>query len=633
MKQLLSILLLLCMLTGCSPSVSKPPPDPKPERPAEVVEVPEAPGILDKARKLDANGILRSVPNTAIDSGTYQELYAFGDQFFLYGLRYDQASFGSLTADLYMAVMDPQTGIVSRETILEDTAAHQIQICDKQVSVFDPQNGNLYIYDENLDLTVTHQLEPTWDIICTDNSCQKFYRFSYESGVFVTDLNTMETEAVLEEATGVSAPFVANTDSVCFSYVSLDSMLTKYAVLDLKTGSLKQLSLSGDFYNLTQSDTAFLSASSVSYDYRLERNDAIWQIPAIPNGSLHLLPETERLFSITDTDGRSYTLSLYDLDGTHISTCRYKTAIGATLSTPVWSEQHNGYFILCSEFNGTVSLLFWDCSTPSEGMALPLTALPETSDSGEAVDISLYERAGSLGERYGIRVRIADQCDTVFNSYTTEQVYDAWTIIGALDALESALSVYPDGFFAQLGYGTQPEVEIQLVGTLASNPPLDENANGFTSFVAFVEQQPGKNVIAMDIHQTGYLEQNFHHELSHIIDEKLAFDAIYREGALYSESDWIAQNPDGFTYTYDYHNLPEGIYTDGWDDYFIDIYARTYPGEDRARIFEYAMIGADWIFADPLREKLAYYSACIRDCFDTTGWPDVTPWEAVLDPA
>ena len=28
--------------------------------------------------------------------------------------------------------------------------------------------------------------------------------------------------------------------------------------------------------------------------------------------------------------------------------------------------------------------------------------------------------------------------------------------------------------------------------------------------------------------------------------------------------------------------------------------------------------------------KLAYYSECIRDCMDTTGWPAVTVWESML---
>ena len=83
---------------------------------------------------------------------------------------------------------------------------------------------------------------------------------------------------------------------------------------------------------------------------------------------------------------------------------------------------------------------------------------------------------------------------------------------------------------------------------------------------------------------------------------------------------------------YDSGHIPDAVLNDGYEAYFVDTYARTYPTEDRARTFEYAMAGWDWVFTEqePLREKLAYYAACIRDAFDTAGWPDVTTWEQPL---
>jgi len=76
------------------------------------------------------------------------------------------------------------------------------------------------------------------------------------------------------------------------------------------------------------------------------------------------------------------------------------------------------------------------------------------------------------------------------------------------------------------------------------------------------------------------------------------------------------------------------LHHDRWDyndKYFISSYACTYPTEDRATVWEQSMVGNDYPFRNkPLREKLEYYSRCIRDCFDTTGWPEVLPWEEVL---
>ena len=54
--------------------------------------------------------------------------------------------------------------------------------------------------------------------------------------------------------------------------------------------------------------------------------------------------------------------------------------------------------------------------------------------------------------------------------------------------------------------------------------------------------------------------------------------------------------------------------------------------EDRARIFEYAVEDSGTLFRDApgLIAKLQYYSDCIRDCFDTALWPEITAWEAPL---
>ena len=46
-------------------------------------------------------------------------------------------------------------------------------------------------------------------------------------------------------------------------------------------------------------------------------------------------------------------------------------------------------------------------------------------------------------------------------------------------------------------------------------------------------------------------------------------------------------------------------------------------------MMEMAMIGFEEEFAKKpkLKAKLEYYSACIRDCFDTKTWTETTKWE------
>ena len=65
----------------------------------------------------------------------------------------------------------------------------------------------------------------------------------------------------------------------------------------------------------------------------------------------------------------------------------------------------------------------------------------------------------------------------------------------------------------------------------------------------------------------------------------------------------------------------------------ITDYSLTYPTEDRAVLMAAAMCNFAWDFepGSGAREKLRYYADCIRDCFDTELWPEITYWEQVLN--
>ena len=68
-------------------------------------------------------------------------------------------------------------------------------------------------------------------------------------------------------------------------------------------------------------------------------------------------------------------------------------------------------------------------------------------------------------------------------------------------------------------------------------------------------------------------------------------------------------------------------------DFFIREYSMSVPSEDRADLMAAAMEGEIWAFEEGTgrRAKMRYYADCIRDCFDTEGWPETTLWEQVLN--
>ena len=102
-----------------------------------------------------------------------------------------------------------------------------------------------------------------------------------------------------------------------------------------------------------------------------------------------------------------------------------------------------------------------------------------------------------------------------------------------------------------------------------------------------------------------------------------------------SDEAWLALLPEGFEYGYSYEDDSDDsemvtAYVESGD--FITDYAMTNPTEDRAELMEGAMNDQTWSFkpGTGCRAKMQYYADCIRDCFNTDGWPETTCWEQVL---
>jgi hypothetical protein len=124
------------------------------------------------------------------------------------------------------------------------------------------------------------------------------------------------------------------------------------------------------------------------------------------------------------------------------------------------------------------------------------------------------------------------------------------------------------------------------------------------------------------------MEQSFYHELFHIIDSR-----VMSKCSLYDT--WDTLNPKGFSYDYDYianQNREDYQLTEGDRRAFIDIYAMSYPKEDRARIFEYAMLAhQEEVFAsDIMQSKLSRLCAGIRKGLGISKSTENLPWEQYL---
>lgn len=232
--------------------------------------------------------------------------------------------------------------------------------------------------------------------------------------------------------------------------------------------------------------------------------------------------------------------------------------------------------------------------------------------------------AQQLGDRYGVSIYLwPEDAAPVPEDYSFTAEYQVPTLQRMLEQLEAALSGFPEGFFAQAAqYSDSGRLQITLVRSLEGI-----GADTLTTATGIQYWQGAEACIALadDLQ----LEQYFYHELFHIIDNRVL-------GTSTAFDDWDSLNPDGFAYDNSYvENLDRSgdAYLDGSLRAFIDTYSMSYPGEDRARIFEYAMIpeGEELFTCEILQAKLACICQGIREAFGLTDYSGALPWEQYLN--
>ena len=323
-------------------------------------------------------------------------------------------------------------------------------------------------------------------------------------------------------------------------------------------------------------------------------------------------------------DGRK--LTMYDGEGRFLSACTLSGGRRDHCGTDfVWSERWQGWFFL-DHYRDECRLMFWDPAVRVE----PSSDLPrETVPAGTLLEQRLYDRAAELSERFGLDIRIAEQTVRDYKSYTAEVLADQQMTDRALDVLEDALAAYPEGFFRQLPFSDVRTIRIEIVDGLRPVSGADVSA----SELAFSHQRKGYYLLVLN--GSDMREGVIYHEISHVIDKRLAWDASLRTEALFSEERWLELQPEGFDYAGSYQDIPDSVKEFYDSGYFVQDYACVSPSEDRALTLEKAMLGDRAVFEENPRllPKLAYYCACIRDSFDDTGWPETVVWEQLLGQA
>lgn len=571
-------------------------------------------GILEKAKMLDEDGILWKVPGVNI-----------GDGYGIDGIYLFQGNL-LVSAEDKLSLISLENGETLHEVKVPNVFVSTVQICGDKIAVNDAIYGGLIrIYDSKLELIARYELEEEYDSVYVNADATKVFCSGWETELFLMDLATGEAEVLLEEAN--SHDMEGDIETV--SYV--DGSDGSTYILDYKNNSVKEIPIPYTYWLTNQAEDRWLAqqtedwssyyvGDSTQYSsFTWEGEEFVADI-AVVDGPASLYIKDEK----KDCDR----IALYDMEGKVVSQYTFQKADWNVVTEPLWCEEANGYFLIAhSGLFGNSSLLFWDLEVPTKGKDLEVTL--ENSYGGDLEKDGLqscYEKAVELSQKYGVEIKIGEQCEVDFGGYRTSQVTKPLTIHVALKELDKALSSYPQGFLQQLIYGEQQKIEISFVGDLVENAISEYGAEAFAS------RREGKNILVANI-TAGNLEQTFYHEIMHLMDYRMEYDTATGKNNVYNEDAWKALNPAEFSYRDSYEVIEDEEYEKAHQDWFVDGYAKTYAKEDRARIMENAAAGNVEVFKGKphLIAKLEYLCQYIRNGFDTTGWPEKTVWEETLE--
>lgn len=625
MKRWTAMLLCLLWLAAFSACAGPETPPAESAPPVETMEsappAPSAPAeILNVREPLDNMGVLWRIPNAYIEAGLQQHIAAFGGGLLVWG----SASGADGAPVLRLALLSWTDGSLLHETELSDMENPEVTLCENRIAVNDWASGRVVWLSGELQTEQTVETGAEYCAVCPDKTGEALYVFARDGGVRV--LAGAGETTLLPEALRLY-PGERCGDAVTVTYVDAQTLRNAAAAVDLAAGTVAQPPFSGAFYGAERSGGVWLARAAGDGGWLVSDQDGTVFTFASEGQHASLLAESARILSASyGAEGTKFTL--YSAEGAFLSACELPISGVGLVCDPLWLEEENGYLFIVTDETGSDQLFFWDLSAAVQGEDLHFAPVEPLPTHGTAVSEVLYDRAAELSERFGIRICIADLTEEEYINFTAARETRE-RISAALDVTERALSAYPEGFFFQLPHGGIHSIELHLTGALTKR---DAGESGFTSFDGYMEQQEGKTVMAVDISGEIISEDTFHHEIMHLIDDKLTFHAWLNEDALWSEEGWAALNPAGFAYADSYNDLPANFYSDGFDGWFTEFYSRTFPREDRATVMEYAIMGEEWMFSGmPGRlAKLEYLCACIRDGFDTTGWPEMTVWEETL---
>ena len=433
---------------------------------------------------------------------------------------------------------------------------------------------------------------------------------------------TADTVRVLDLATGISRVLKESAYPVQgLSGLLLDDTVLQLSITD-SDGSWYTLFLSAEDGQLLRQFDGLISPVTTKNSYFISGTEEILVgqtntsplvlQPRLKKCDTVFLPESFGVLTAALTEDNTV-LERYDL-----STGRRTAEVtlpGIYTIQSLW-EGPDGtlWFLAVGDDPGEQALYHWDSTVSGvtdDTYYLHSYHTPQNPDYDGLAACALY--AQEIGNLYGINILIYRDAVAVEPwDYRLEPEFQVSTLQQELKALEQRLAAFPAGFLSTLSQ-TYSSLSICLVGSAESTAHGPETVSGIQfldGYNAYIALVCGEDT-----------EKALYHELSHLMET-----VVLTRNTAYDR--WSNLNPEGF----DYGRSPDREWLQPGREWFIDSYAMSSAQEDRARLFEYAMIPgqAELFRSPPLLRKLQQLCTGIREAFSLEGLEEILPWEQYL---
>ena len=653
MKKIIALLVLVCLLAGCTPAVEP-----------ESTTAPTVPTTVPGTEPVIGEYIEEPVALEAVNKHPFYKTSESPT-----GAVLDQRAVAFLTNEYlnkdfskkytHIRLVDPYTGEMRTEIYLDGTYSllpHSVQ--QGALALVNGDSDEILVLDKNLQTLISFDARSHEGVL---TPALDSYYYVWGSKLYRQDVATGESilcqagqELLMDEIWGydpeenlllVSMFADTYTTDLCMVALNPEDGSMELLYRDVSAGRLAEGGvflekkhedlLSSDLYFGHWQDAAlrilpdFLPNNKDFASWHIAGSDYLCKFSYDPGGvdildfQLFRLGESLEVCSLQSIFKGAKINSTYALPD------------GSILAVAVSSRGYQTWLICPDQLEFVPAEL-----NPDQGSILVDATVLENYEKEPVFDLpeemaGVREMADRLEQAYDITILLSSQCQLAA-SYcsmpitTTDKagMYDeVGTIEEALKRLDEVLKMYPADFFGQFkNEGGERGLLVLLVEDISG----DLNAIGVSYTMG--QWYP----VAVDI-TSGQVKSTYAHEFWHATENRIG---DLDESAL-DLAAWEDLNPAGFRYpgdarevywedtqyTYFYGNPDEEVY-------FVDPYSKTNAKEDRARLMEYIMC-AEWeaeqMMKHPvLKAKLQILSDAIREAFDTEGWEDVR-WERFFD--